>query len=90
MWKSERKEKFTSNRTDNLFKTEKRMMKICSFYEYEIMCRSRRGIVIRDSCNGNIYRYHSAEELVKDWEYICRISNDDYIKSGLEKPFKWL
>lgn len=69
---------------------EKRMMEICCFYDYDIICRNDEEIIITDVCNENVFKYNSAEELVKDWEDICRISNDDYILNGLEKPFKWL
>lgn len=75
---------------ENLMELEKRMMEICCFYDYDIICRNDEEIIITDVCNENVFKYNSAEELVKDWEDICRISNDDYILNGLEKPFKWL
>lgn len=36
------------------------------------------------------YEYESAESMIEDWTEICRETNRDYIKNGIEKPFKWL
>lgn len=49
-------------------------------------------ITINENLDGDLrhYEYQSAEEMVKDWESICRVTNDDYVKNGSEKPFKWL
>lgn len=69
---------------------EKRMMEICSFYDYDINRSNGGEITISDFFGENLYKYDSAEELIKDWEYTCKTINDDYIKNGLEKPFKWL
>lgn len=70
---------------------EKRMMKICEFYEYDIYREKDGGIKISNFIMPeNVYRYHSAEELVKDWEFICEMTNKDYMENGMEKAFEWL
>lgn len=35
------------------------------------------------------YEYESAEAMVNDWIEICKATNEDYVKNGQEKPFKW-
>jgi hypothetical protein len=36
------------------------------------------------------YEYKDAASMVKDWEEICKTTNDDYVENGNEKPFKWI
>ena len=35
------------------------------------------------------YEYESAEAMISDWLPICKISNEDYVNNGQEKPFSW-
>lgn len=67
----------------------KRMMQICDFYEYSIAYEHGK-IIITSFDKENIEEFNSPKELVKSWKFICKESNKDYAKNGMEKPFKWL
>ena len=66
---------------------EEHMAEICSFYEYQFSWNENGNIVIDNK--DNQYEYESAEAMVNDWLSICKESNEDYVKNGLEKPFGW-
>lgn len=69
--------------------SEEHMAEICYFYEYAFVWNEKGNITVISNLNKETYKYDSAADMVKDWVFLCKETNKDYIENGMNAPFKW-
>lgn len=82
--------KYESETGKQWTETEEHMAEICSFFDYGFAWGKKGKITVNSNLDeATNYKYDSAADMVSDWIFLCKESNNDYIENGMDAPFKW-